>query len=200
MACKDKHRKHARELHKTVDRVDHSTSKPDQCNQLHYKRWIYQSIPMTHGYWERKIIDLGCDVGHTFSSVKKDNITQVDFVDREGIPNFVKADLEEVLPFDDNSFDIVVISEVLEHVENPEFSLSEAIRISNDKILVSIPYEFGWSDDSKPFTHGEHIHYFTYDSYRKLIEDTGLRNDGILEAYAGERMSWLCTTLYKEAK
>jgi len=205
MSSKPHHEARAKELHKTVCRIDNSKSRPDQQLEMHYKTWIFRNIPMTHGYWDKRIIDLGCDNGATFCSVKRQNIISVDFV-KQDVPNFILADLEKRLPFSDNEFDAVVMTEVLEHIEDPVFSLSEAIRISRDKILISAPYEFSWSPSMAPFTHGEHIRYFTYDSFRKLVEHTGLRNDGVVETYLtndaeGEKydyMSWLCTVLYKE--
>ena len=203
MACKPHHKETAKRLHDTVDKVDRSVTKPDESYEIHYKVWMYKVIPMTHGYWEKKIIDLGCDNGGTFASVKRGNITHVDFVDRD-VPNFTKADLEEELPFTDNMFDVSVIAEVLEHVQDPEFSLSEAIRISNDKIVVSVPHEFSWSKGCDPFKHGEHIHYFTYDSFRELIDNTGLRNDGIIYTFltngTTDFMAWMGSVLYKDVK
>jgi SAM-dependent methyltransferase len=41
------------------------------------------------------------------------------------------------LPFQENSFDLVLCSEVLEHVSNPELALRELVRVSREYILVS---------------------------------------------------------------
>ena len=48
------------------------------------------------------------------------------------------------LPFDDDSFDIVVLSEVLEHLERPSDALAEAGRVALRAVLVSVPWEPVW--------------------------------------------------------
>jgi 2-polyprenyl-3-methyl-5-hydroxy-6-metoxy-1,4-benzoquinol methylase len=48
------------------------------------------------------------------------------------------------LPYSDNAFDLVVASEVLEHLEQPENALKEILRVSNEHILVSVPNEPIW--------------------------------------------------------
>lgn len=45
------------------------------------------------------------------------------------------------LPFEENSFDLVICNEVLEHVEYPEQALAEICRVSKRYCLVSVPYE-----------------------------------------------------------
>jgi len=47
----------------------------------------------------------------------------------------------ERLQYKDNSFDLVICSEVLEHLENPQKALRELIRVSKKYILVSVPNE-----------------------------------------------------------
>jgi SAM-dependent methyltransferase len=52
-----------------------------------------------------------------------------------------RADLSERFPFDDNSFDIAVCIEGLEHIENPAFAIREFSRVlrSKGKLIISIP-------------------------------------------------------------
>jgi 2-polyprenyl-3-methyl-5-hydroxy-6-metoxy-1,4-benzoquinol methylase len=45
---------------------------------------------------------------------------------------------------EDGTFDLVIASEVLEHLERPEDALKEIIRISKKYILLSVPYEPIW--------------------------------------------------------
>lgn len=51
---------------------------------------------------------------------------------------FVLADADH-LPAEDNSFDIVVASHVLEHVPNFESAIKEVHRITRDKALIALP-------------------------------------------------------------
>ncbi|MEK7607791.1 MAG: methionine biosynthesis protein MetW [Patescibacteria group bacterium] len=43
------------------------------------------------------------------------------------------------LPFPDNSFDTVVMLDILEHLYDPQFLLSEARRVSRKNIIVGVP-------------------------------------------------------------
>ncbi len=48
------------------------------------------------------------------------------------------------LPFPDRSFDLVLAIEVLEHVEDPHAALRELIRVSTDRLVLSVPREPVW--------------------------------------------------------
>ena len=45
------------------------------------------------------------------------------------------------LPFGDDSFDLVLCNEVLEHLDQPESGLAELRRVSAHYVLISVPYE-----------------------------------------------------------
>ncbi len=45
------------------------------------------------------------------------------------------------LPYKDNSFDLVLCSEVLEHLEDPQKALKELFRVSQKYVLISVPNE-----------------------------------------------------------
>ncbi len=53
----------------------------------------------------------------------------------------VKADLNQRLPFEDNTFDRVVCVEGIEHIENPAFLLREYARVlkKNGELVISTP-------------------------------------------------------------
>lgn len=48
------------------------------------------------------------------------------------------------LPVESNSFDLVIACEVLEHLEDPQRALAEIDRVTNQWVLVSVPWEPTW--------------------------------------------------------
>lgn len=48
------------------------------------------------------------------------------------------------IPFQDNSFDLVICSEVLEHLDKPDKGLQELHRVSRKYALLSVPREPVW--------------------------------------------------------
>jgi ubiquinone/menaquinone biosynthesis C-methylase UbiE len=56
---------------------------------------------------------------------------------------FRKASIYE-LPYSANSFDLVVCSEVLEHLEYPQRGLAEIARVAEKSVLLSVPWEPVW--------------------------------------------------------
>lgn len=64
-------------------------------------------------------------------------------VDITDVPGVIRVDLEkEKLPFRDNSFDIVVCTDVLEHLDNPHEVFREVIRVAKKYIIISLPNMF----------------------------------------------------------
>jgi ubiquinone/menaquinone biosynthesis C-methylase UbiE len=48
------------------------------------------------------------------------------------------------LPYSENSFDLVVCSEVLEHLDTPQSGLAEIARVAKKGVLLSTPWEPVW--------------------------------------------------------
>lgn len=59
----------------------------------------------------------------------------------------LKISRESIYQLDrkDHSLDLVIVLEVLEHLEDPEAALKELIRVSNRYVLLSVPREPVWS-------------------------------------------------------
>ena len=68
----------------------------------------------------------------------------------------------------DNSFDVVTILEVLEHIPNVEKAIKEAIRVSKQFIVITAPSK----EDNNP----EHIHLLTKDKLTQLFNNNGVTN------------------------
>ncbi len=94
------------------------------------------------------MLDLGCRYGAlTRSYLQGNEVVGVD-VDREALVEAAKlgvetvwADLDEPLPFPDESFDCVVLGEVLEHLRFPAEAVAEARRVlrPGGVLLGSVP-------------------------------------------------------------
>lgn len=66
----------------------------------------------------------------------------------------IEADIND-LPFADNQFDLVIGGEVLEHIDNPGKGLSELFRVSNNRVIISLPIGDYWLGEP---THKWSIH------------------------------------------
>ena len=98
---------------------------------------------------------------------------------RELVPRaeFILQDAHE-LPFADASFDLVICSDVLEHVENPVAVVSEIRRVSRGFCVISVPHEpFFWAANLVRGKHlrtlgnyPEHVNHFGKGALRRLLE------------------------------
>lgn len=82
------------------------------------------------------VLDVGCDI----NSLKKTVGSKVTGVDLYGDPDFrVDFEKEKLSRFKDGEFDLVVCTEVLEHLDNLYEMIDEIHRVSNKYIIISLP-------------------------------------------------------------
>ncbi len=96
----------------------------------------------------RHVLDLGCRDGALTQAYAGGNeIVGVD-ADREALAEAEKlgietrwADLDDALPFEDGSFDVVVAGELLEHLRDPRRVVSEVLRVlrPGGTFVASVP-------------------------------------------------------------
>ncbi|MFZ0455698.1 MAG: class I SAM-dependent methyltransferase [Ignavibacteriaceae bacterium] len=130
------------------------------------------SIPK---YAKGKLLDLGCGKVPLFH-IYKDYITNNICVDWENTIHKneyldFECDLNEVLPFQDEEFDTIILSDVLEHISQPENLWKEMQRIlsKEGKLILNVPFYY-WIH--------EHPHdYYRYTEFalRRFVENSGLR-------------------------
>jgi glycosyltransferase involved in cell wall biosynthesis len=106
--------------------------------------WILQ-----HCKIGEKIIDIGSQDGHTFRETPFSGyVTSVD-LDIYDFPGFIQMDACD-LKFSDKEFDVAILGEILEHVENPVQVIKEANRVAK-RVLMTIPNEYEWDKSLFPF-------------------------------------------------
>lgn len=139
---------------------------------------------------EKKILDVGCASGYFGKKLEKkgakvtgiDSSAQAIYLAKKFITNALVVDLNEIkIPLKSNSFDMILASEVLEHLINPLGTLKELYRILKPKgaYIVTTPNFMYWGNRIQ-FLKGRfryekdgmfdksHIHFYTYSS---LIDD-----------------------------
>ncbi len=78
------------------------------------------------------------------------------------------------IPFEDNEFDLVILSHVLEHVEFERMLLREIKRVSKYCLIeVPIDYRYGVDKRMKHFLAYGHINMYTPSSLRFLLQTEG---------------------------
>ena len=126
-------------------------------------------------YARGKLIDLGCGRVPLFE-VYRDHVDQNICVDWENTIHHsecldYECDITEALPFDDGEFDTVILSDVLEHIPQPEKLWKEISRISAPKgrVLLNVPFCY--------WLHEEPHDFYRYTEYalRRFAELAGFR-------------------------
>jgi|SRR3989344_731336 len=176
----------------TTNYLKHSSTNPLQRFLIdNFYRRLLQTIKPIRA---RKILDVGCGEGFTLVKIKQARIGEI----YEGIDNssaalklgkklypklnINKGDIYN-LPYNDASFDLVICTEVLEHLEHPEKAVKELARVAKKYIVISVPNEpffilsnFLRGKYLRTFgNHPEHINHWTAQGFKKFIRKNKIK-------------------------
>lgn len=128
-----------------------------------YNEWIPK-------YVRGNLLDLGCGKVPLYT-LYKDYVSESFCVDWGNSMHGneyldLQTDISQKLPFEDNNFQTVICSDVLEHVYNPQDVLNEIIRVTKPGgyILISTPFNY-WMHEI-PYDYYRYTTYF----YEKFAE------------------------------
>jgi methionine biosynthesis protein MetW len=155
----------------------------------------------------KRVLDLGCRFGALTQAYADGNdVTGVD-VDREALAEAAKlgidthhADVEEPLPFEDESFDVVVAGELLEHLRDPRRVVGEIRRVlrPGGRFVGSVPNFFRLRNRllmlvGRRFDHDPtHLQIFAPQDVRALLGDF----DGVELRFISSRFLRLSPRLF----
>src|SRR5712691_9728175 len=127
------------------------------------------------------VLDLGCGFGAYSSALAIEGRKCVgcdinaDYLRTAASQGLPVVNIDSALPFNDASFDSVLIFEVLEHVTDVEKVLAEAFRVARKNVLITVPnsenIELMKSNDVT-YAHmlsSDHLHFFDLESLEALL-------------------------------
>lgn len=133
-----------------------------------------------------KILIVGVMGGRDYFLLKNlgFDVVAVDIGKQPDIGSIIYCNIEEELPFENDSFDAVLIGEVLEHLKDDVQALINIRRILKDdgKLIVSIPFYNDWEEG--------HMRIHSPESGKRLLRMGGfnvkdyLERPGILWIYS----------------
>ncbi len=162
---------------------------PNPVQRWLLRRFHRRILELVRETGARRILDVGCGEGFTMRELREDGL-EVEMVGADlNAPALAwnqaqhmaqsplsVADIHH-LPLADNSFDLVLCLEVLEHLADSAQGLRELLRVTRDYVLVSVPHE--------PFFRGanllrgkhvgalgndpEHLHNYGGQAFRRLV-------------------------------
>lgn len=105
------------------------------------------------------VLDCGCADANCWtypipqgSITNPANITSLTLLDCDEWTNninipFIRAFVEDI-PLSDKSIDTIIYGDILEHVVDPNVVFQEGKRLTRDRIIITVPNEFKWLQDS----------------------------------------------------
>jgi SAM-dependent methyltransferase len=156
------------------------------------KKIIYEFISrQSPDLKSAKILDIGCGSSRIIQELGENAVgidrspNKLRFLRRKNIAaSLTCADISSFLPFPDESFEVVILPNVIEHLSNSEKLLKEIWRIlrKDGRLIVATPdySTFCWKvvggiyEHFVPFAYGdEHIARYTFVSLKEFLASTG---------------------------
>lgn len=162
-------------MNNTYEQYFSYLTKRSKIAYLYRRFWLY---PIILYQIKGKILDVGCGVGDLVSH--RENIIGVDinpcavsYCQKKGL----NARIMEInkLPFNSNTFECVVLDNVLEHLDNPLPLLDEISRVlkKHGVLIIGVPGTKGYDYDP------DHKKYYTKNTLINLIKSLNYINQSI---------------------
>ena len=135
-----------------------------------------------------KILDVGCGSNpegtHNLDLYVGETPHHKHNINPEKLPNFKQGNAEN-LPYEDDEFDLTILSHVLEHTENPMEVIKELYRVSS-RAIIRVP------NNPTMKEHPEHLYSWSKTSLRNLLlktwESVGVYTDTRLNYVSDSRL------------
>jgi SAM-dependent methyltransferase len=165
-----------------------------------------------------RILDIGCGVGrHTCEAYRHHgiNVTGVDLnFDDVSKTRFMLSEMDHkgeggggswaaltgditALPFIDHSFDFVICSEVLEHIQEDKAAIKEIIRVLKPEKMLAVsvprflPERICWAISERYRNEeGGHVRIYLQDRLIQLFESAGVKCQAVSFAHALHSPYW----------
>lgn len=145
------------------------------------KQIALRLVPPGHG---GAALDVGCRDGHQTRWLERRGyeVTSIDV--ESNFPGARVVDANAPLPFEDDQFDLIWSSEVIEHLKNPAFSLRELRRVAapGGEIILTTPNSYMWLFRAiaklgltpQRIQRADHLHFFDLEDIQDLAPDAEL--------------------------
>lgn len=117
---------------------------------------------------ELRILDLGCGEKPFIDCFSGMNVRYIGIDFSPETQADIVQSLESTLPLDDGSVDLVIASEVLEHIYNSDFVLREIERVLKKNGLLYVSTPFAFPEHGKPYDFYRYTKYY-YESKAKEL-------------------------------
>lgn len=141
----------------------------------------YNVIAFCRSKAQGRLLDLGCATGNYCLELSNaglvccgadTNPEYVRIAKARGVAAYLVSDK---LPFEDHSFETVIMIEVLEHLADPESCLAEVKRVAKKNVLLTVPDNGAVTELARISLTYEHVleadhkNYFTKESLAALL-------------------------------
>jgi len=162
---------------------------------------------------DASVIDIGCGDGFLADNLKKYSQKTIFFdlsfqrlkntESNTGQHRLVNGDIT-LLPFKNNSFDLVICSEVLEHIPEYPKAMEELARIARGAVIITVPYRqvpvpIHCPQCSHEFCLSGHINYFSGNELAEIFLNNGFRPK-IRHFHTIYSYNWLTLKLHRQAR
>ncbi|MCU0448176.1 MAG: class I SAM-dependent methyltransferase [Microscillaceae bacterium] len=146
-------------------------------------------LAITQGQTFQKVLEVGAGDGSILAELAKTNFARELYaleisdsglasIQARNLPNLQEAQLFDgyQIPYSDQSFDLVILSHVLEHVEHERVLLREIKRVAR-WVVIEVPkdYRFGVDKKVAHFLSYGHINLYTPSLLKFLVRSEGFK-------------------------
>ena len=126
-------------------------------------------------------LDVGCREGAQSEKIRDMGYKTISIDKEKKYDKCILVDINQGLPFNNNEFDLIWCSEVIEHLENPRKTIQEFFRVlkTGGRLIITTPNSYFWlypvlkifNYSPSDVQNKDHKHFFSIHDIRNILPD-----------------------------